>query len=224
MSGWPPTSFLGRLSSGSRSAVLRLGTRRRLAADEILIQEHARADFVAVLLTGLYKVVGLTDDGREALLAVRVGGDLVGELGLADGEPRSATVRSAGDGEYLRIGERDYRAFLATYPDANAAMARAMAAKLRSATRRRVEFAAYPAAVRVARILCELAAAHGAPDARGVRIAIALAQPELASLVGATEPTVQRVLYAMRDAGIIAVGRRTVWVLDQQRLDESARR
>jgi CRP/FNR family cyclic AMP-dependent transcriptional regulator len=218
---WPSTSFLGQLSPETQSAVLRHGTRSHLAAGEIVIHEGAQPTFAAVLLSGVYKVVGLTETGREALVAVRIGGDLVGELGLADGEPRSASVRAATRGEYLRIGERDYHTLLRSHPDANRAATRAIAAKLRSATRRRVEFATRPAPVRVARVLRDLAAAHGTRDERGVMIEV-VAQPELAALAGATEPTIQRVLTTMREDRIVETGYRRIHILDEERLDRAA--
>ena len=200
MSSWPATTFLGQLAA---ETARRRWARNTQAADrgEILLAEGERSDFVAVLLSGIYKVVGLTEDGREALVAVRIGGDIVGEMGLADGGPRSATVRAAGPGECRRVGEGDYRAFLREHPDASLAVTRAMATKLRSATRRRVDFATCPASVRVARVLRELAAAHGVPREPGVLIEVALAQQELAALAGATEPTIQRVFTTMRERG-----------------------
>lgn len=223
MPAWPRTSFLGQLSDGTRQATLRSGTRRRHSAGEIIIQEGARSDYAVVLLSGFYKVVGFTEDGREALLAVRIGGDLVGETGLADGEPRSATVRAAGAGESLRVGERDYRTLLSTYPDARQAVSQAMAAKLRSATRRRVEFATCPVHVRVARVLRELAAAHGVHRNGMVLVEVELTQPELAALVGTTEPTVHRVLTSMRENKIVETGYRRIHILDEERLAELAR-
>lgn len=220
---WPRTSFLGQLSDDTRQAALRLGTRRRHLAGEIIIQEGARSDYVVILLSGLYKVVGLTEDGREALVAVRIGGDLVGEMGVADGEPRSASVRAAGAGEILRMGERNYRTLLSTYPDARAAMSQAMAAKLRSATRRRVEFATCPVSVRVARVLQELAVAHGVHREGMLLVEVALTQSELAALVGATEPTIHRVLSSMRENNILRTGYRSIHILDEERLAELAR-
>ena len=223
MTTWPTTSFLGQLSDVTRQAVLQLGTRRRMSVGEIVIHEGDQSDFVVVLLSGLYKVVGHTDDGREALLAVRVGGDLVGELGLADGQPRSATVRAAAAGECLRIGERAYRTFLREHADAAEVVSRTIATKLRSATRRRVEFATCSAPVRVARVLRELAFAHGVHGERGVSIEVALTQPELAALVGATEATVQRVLTAMREDEIVRTGYRRIHIVDERRLAQLAR-
>ena len=220
---WPATSFLGQLSETTRQAVLHLGTLRHLAAGEIVIQEGDRPDFAVVLLSGVYKVTGVIESGREALLAIRVGGDLVGELGLADGQPRSATVRAGTTGRCRRIGRPEYEAFLDGHPDAGRAVGRAIAAKLRSATRRRVEFATCPAPVRVARVLRELIETHGVRRPGAVSIEVALTQPELAALAGATEPTVQRVLSTLREQGVVQTGYRRLSVLDEVGLARLAR-
>lgn len=217
---WPVTGFLGQLSDETRQAALRLGTLRRFAHGDVILQEGAASDCAVLLLSGLYKVVGSLGSGREALVAIRAGGDIVGELGLADGQPRSATVKAVGSGEGRRIGERDYHAFLARFPDANRAANRAMAGKLRSATRRRVEFATWPAATRMARVLLEMKVAHGAPMGEGFVIEVALTQPELAALVGVTEPTIHRVLAALRKEGVLDTGYRRIRILDVQRLEE----
>jgi CRP/FNR family cyclic AMP-dependent transcriptional regulator len=219
---WPPTGFLGQLSEQTRAAAVRLGTPRSFAAGEILLLEGAPSDSAVLLLTGLYKVVGSLGSGREALVAIRVGGDIVGELGLADGQPRVATVRAVGPGAGRRIGERDYHAFLDSHPDAARAVNRAVAGKLRSATRRRVEFATFSAVTRMARVLRELSATHGTRTPEGVLIGVALAQSELAALIGVAEPTVQRVLATMRREGVLDTRYRSIVVLDELRLAELA--
>ncbi|MDX3850432.1 cyclic nucleotide-binding domain-containing protein [Streptomyces sp. AK02-01A] len=48
------------------------------------------------MLDGVVKATGRTEDGRDALLAVRMDGDLVGELASMDARPRSATVTTCG--------------------------------------------------------------------------------------------------------------------------------
>lgn len=72
-------------------------------------------------------------------------------------------------------------------------------AKLRWATRRRVDFGGHEALVRLARVFLELARSYGVPAGAGVEIAVPLTQPELAGLVGAAEPTVHRALAHVLD-------------------------
>lgn len=219
---WPVTGVLGQLSAKARDKALGLGTLRHFAPGDVVLLEGAPSDCAVLLLAGLFKVAGSLGSGREALVAIRIGGDIVGELGLADGGPRSATVKVVGNGVGRRIGEREYYAFLDRFPDARRAVDRAVATKLRSATRRRVEFATYPAAARVARVLLELMEAHGTRKPDGVMIEVALTQPELAALVGVAAPTVQRMLANMRHEHVLDTRYRRILVLDEQRLEQLA--
>src|SRR2546430_10195447 len=93
---WPPTSLLGGLVESARDRLLALGVLARYPAGRVLIRESEHTSFVLVLLDGVAKISGLTHDGRDVLLAVRMGGDLVGEFAGVDGQPRSATVTAGG--------------------------------------------------------------------------------------------------------------------------------
>jgi CRP-like cAMP-binding protein len=89
---WPPASLLGSLDAESRERLLEPGTMREYPADRRLISQGDTSTFAVVLLDGVVKVTGVSSAGREALLAIRAGGDIVGELAAIDGRPRSCTI------------------------------------------------------------------------------------------------------------------------------------
>src|SRR6516225_2713495 len=93
---WPEGTVLGALTDSSREALLSIGTLRRYPAGSTLIMEGDPSTYVVVLIDGWVKVTATTEDGGQALLALRSGGDLVGEQAALDGQPRSASVISAG--------------------------------------------------------------------------------------------------------------------------------
>src|SRR5207245_2420416 len=62
----------------------------------ILIRQGEQSRFVFVILDGVVKVTGQANGGRDALLAIRMGGDIVGEFAALDAGPRSATVTTCG--------------------------------------------------------------------------------------------------------------------------------
>ncbi len=131
-------------------------------------------------------------------------------------------MRAAGEGRVCRISERDYNRFLSVYPQAQRAANRAVVAKMRSATARRVEFATCTATARLARILLELVMAHGVPASGGYLIDIDLTQVEMATLAGVTESTMQRILTGLRRDRLLDTGYRRVHVLDVRRLHDIA--
>lgn len=61
---------------------------------ETIIREGERSDCAYILESGTAEVYKSLPGGREQFLGVLVQGDIIGELGLIDGLPRSATVRA----------------------------------------------------------------------------------------------------------------------------------
>lgn len=221
---WPTRSFLGGLSDPVRVALLQLGTRCRYVPEEVLIREGDRSNHVVLLRSGFVKVTSRLENGHEALLAIRVGGDIVGEMAAMDeGATRSATVTACGEIAASIVREADLRVFLDSHPEAARAVNRIVVRRLRWANQRRVEFGAYSVKVRLARVLAELAASYGHPVPRGLVISVDLTQPELAALTGSAEVTIHKALAELRQAGLITTGYRRTTVLDLARLRETAR-
>ncbi|HWZ90654.1 MAG TPA: cyclic nucleotide-binding domain-containing protein, partial [Polyangiaceae bacterium] len=82
----------------------------RLYADrETVVWEGDAADAVFVVLSGYLKACNLGPDGRELLLSVMGPGEVVGELSLLDGQPRSATVVAL---EAVKLAAIDRESFM----------------------------------------------------------------------------------------------------------------
>ncbi|MDT3440562.1 MULTISPECIES: Crp/Fnr family transcriptional regulator [unclassified Pseudofrankia] len=216
---WPEQTLLGRLPDRSRTELLELGGFREFASGMPIVREGDRTTFVAVLLRGWTKVTALTETGGVALLAVRHGGDVIGEFAGLDSQPRSATVTAVGSALAKVIRKEEFAGYLARDPVAAAAISRSIVAKTRFSIRRRVEFAGCPVAVRVARVLVELDRAYGIDRSQGGRaLGVPLAQQELAALVGAHDPTVHKALRVLRRDKVIETGYRRVAILDMAAL------
>ncbi|HEV2342782.1 MAG TPA: Crp/Fnr family transcriptional regulator [Actinocrinis sp.] len=216
---WPAASLLGGLGPSARDRLLNLGALTQYpAAGRVLMHEGDTTTFVIILLDGVVKATALTQDGRHALLAVRMGGDLVGELSSVDGGPRSATVTTAGvvvarvvsQAEFLDCTRRD--------PQISHAVNTAVVAKLRLANRRRIDFTGCDVRTRLARVLHQTAVAYATKPGDG----LPLTQPELATLAGAAEPTVHKALRDLRASGVVSTGYRSIRVLDLDRLQAIA--
>lgn len=219
---WPPASLLGRVSDTDRSTLLNLGRAVRFQAGDILMHEAETPEFVLLLLGGTVKVSAHALDGREALLAVRMAGDLVGEFAGIDGKPRTASVTACGKVLARYVRRTDFLACLQRHPAIAMAVNAAVVAKMRTATGRIVDFAGCDVLTRLARMLRYLAVTYTGPgDAVGV-IGAPLSQPELATLVGASDSAIRKALRTLRDAGVIATTYRTITVHDLPGLSQIA--
>lgn len=212
--GWPPQTFLGMLSESTREELLSLGISREYLPEDVLILEGDKSTDVMTLVDGWVKVLGATEEGGQALLSLRVGGDLVGEQAALDNAPRSATVISAGVTVARVVSQREFLRFLDRRPDASVAVSRSLSSELRWATRRRIDFSGLPVMARLARVLSELGSLYGKPTPNGIEFQYTLTQPELAAMVGASEPAVHKALRQLRNDEIVMTGYRQVVITD----------
>ncbi|WP_254646779.1 Crp/Fnr family transcriptional regulator [Streptomyces sp. GbtcB6] len=215
---WPPAGLLGQVTEADRAILLGLGHRVVYPAGQITIREADTSDFALLLLGGTVKVTAHAQDGREALLAVRMAGDLVGEFAGIDGQPRIGTVTACGRVLARYILRSELLACTNQHPAIGLALSASVVAKLRTATGRIVDFTGCDVLGRLARILHHLAVTYGRPGRNEAQLP--LSQPEMATLVGAAESSIHKALRALRESGAVVTGYRRITITD---LDHLAR-
>jgi CRP/FNR family cyclic AMP-dependent transcriptional regulator len=219
---WTPGTFLGRLPPAVAAELVAESVRKRFDSGRVLIREGGTDAHVALLISGFVKVTTAVE-GYETLLGIRLPGEVVGEIGALTGEPRNATVTACGRVTAGLLSQARFEGFLGRRPDAARLVASAVARQLRWANRRRSDFAAFPAHIRLARLLSEIAEVCGREQPDGtVEIAVPLSQPELAAMIAIAQATVQKAVRDLRDAGLITTGYRRLVLLDPVRLAKLA--
>jgi CRP/FNR family transcriptional regulator, cyclic AMP receptor protein len=204
MDRWAPGSLLAYLSAAQRQIVLRLGQARQYHTGDALLSQGDLSNFVVIIVDGYVKISAVTGDGAESLLAIRMAGDIIGEFAAMDSLPRSATARAADAVVARVVTKSELDRCLRDNPDIAHALNRAITAKLRMATQRRVDFRRDTKA-RLAQVLVELY--YGSPGRRrDGNVAILVTQSELAGLIVASEPAVHKAIRALRDIGAIGTG------------------
>ncbi len=208
--------FLDTVDAEVRAALDRAGRRRRYSAGRVLFREHDASGQVVVVLSGTVKVSTIAATGSETILALRAGGELLGELSALDGLPRSATAIALTKVDTLEIDRAQFLALLRQFPDAALAVTQLVVARLRAADRKRAEFGAYGTATRIVRQLLQLADAVG-PASPSVKVHVS--QAELAHMVGASRESAARALRWLRAEGLIATVRGAITITDRSRLE-----
>jgi CRP-like cAMP-binding protein len=222
---WPANSLLGRLRDAPRQELLNIGTVVRYAADREVIEQDASDTHVLLLLDGVVKVQASDETGDTALLAIRVAGDLVGEMSALDRKPRSAAVVTCGDVVAKMITAAELLSFLQRRNEVFVELLGMTNDRLRWANQRRRDFLSHPAAQRVARVVCELVQTYGREEPEGWVLGIPLTKVELASIAGMKPRTAEKAFSDLRKAGVVVSHlRRNVVVPDLQRLREFANR
>lgn len=221
--GWPPASLLGGLPVPARDKLLQTGSPVRYPErGKVLIREGDTTRFVVIILDGIVKITASANGGRDALLSIRMAGDLIGEFAALDDRPRSASATTCGvvAGRIIRADE--FTSMLRRDPDLSGAVSRSVVTKIRSANARRIDFSGCEVQRRLLRVLYDIAVTYGTRTENQALIEWPLTQAELASLAGSAEPSVQRVLRDLRDEEIVSTGYRRINVLDLEGLRQRA--
>jgi CRP-like cAMP-binding protein len=206
--------FLGNLTAPEAETLKALGRRQRYPKGATLFVEGDRADRVIVISAGRVKISILTPDGKEVVLAVRGAGDLVGDQGFLDGDPRSATATAMDPVDAMLIPAGEFTLFLEQHARVALLLLKMLSRRLRDADAKRAEFAAYDTVGRVASRLLEMAGRFGEAEGAGIRIKLPLTQEELAGWTGSSREAVSKALGVLRTLGLIETHRRGITIVD----------
>lgn len=108
------------------------GVSRRFAAGEVLMRQDEPSQTMFVILEGRVRVERAMEDGRTVPLAELGPGDVVGEMGLLDAAPRSATVTALEDARVLEIHATVLKVVLIEHPAVSTTLLRILSRRLRS--------------------------------------------------------------------------------------------
>ena len=172
------------------------------------------ATHVFVLVDGWVKILGVTTDGHEMVLALRGHGDTVGEVAGETAGYRTATVQAVGTVRALIVTYEKFSSFLDTHAGADRAYRRMVTRRWNDAESMLRTRSVTSGAQRLARLLLDLAARHGTQTDREVHVVMPLTQVELASMAGMSRATVTRALSDWRRRGIILTGQRDLTITD----------
>src|SRR5512136_3306671 len=87
-------------------AVLAQGQLLEFGPGDVVCRQGERGDRLFVVKSGVLEVVAAPSDGSEPITVAYLGtGEVIGELALLTGSPRSATVRSPEHAELFTVGK-----------------------------------------------------------------------------------------------------------------------
>ena len=121
--------------------------RVRLAAGEWLFRAGDPADSLYVVASG--RIEAVLDDAEHSVMRTLARGDVIGELALLTGAPRSASVRARRDAELVRLAGTDLAALLREQPEAALALTRALSQQLQESQTRESETTPIPSTIAI---------------------------------------------------------------------------
>jgi len=219
----PEAGFLGELDPADRGAITSLSRPRRFPVGSTLMHEGQAGTEVMFLVAGRVKITYLTVEGRQAILDFRGPGELLGELAVVDGKPRTHAVEAIETVEVLAMPAAAFKDLVGTRPNIANQLLRHVIRRFRDSDRKLVEFGASHTIGRVAARLVEMVERFGTVTANGHVIDLPITQEELAGWTGASREAVAKALHSLRELGLISTERRQFTVLDLEGLERRSR-
>lgn len=201
---WRSFDLFAGLDAKALEALSSMAQARHWAAGEVMFQRGDPGDWMLALTEGRVKLTLLTPQGRELILRHAEGGDTLGEFALVDGEPRSADATAVASVSGWVLDRARFSALAAAHPSLGMAAARYFCRRLRETTEQLEGIALYQLEARLARFfLFTLRQINGddLPDTALLRLEIS--QGELAAVLGASRPKVNRALQSLQESGAL---------------------
>ena len=121
------------LSGAALSALTLRYNQRRFPARSVLMRQGEASDCMHIILSGRVVIEREHPDLRHPVLLANLGaGEVVGEMGLLDGEPRSATVTAIEETETLALAAAAVGQAMVEVPELSAALLRILSQRLRT--------------------------------------------------------------------------------------------
>ena len=193
--------------------VLSSATKRRtFRAGEVIFHRDDPGQVLYMIKEGKVKICNISPDGQEVSLAVLGKGEYFGEFALLDGLPRSADAVALEKVESYTLQRSDFHNIILKNPKIAILVLEALSKRLRNTDQMVEDLIFLDVYGRVAKKLLELADAHGVKTDEGVRIDVRLTQQELASMVGASRESVNKVLGYFTDKNFISTDKHRITI------------
>lgn len=222
-SGYSSATFLGALPADGRRALERIWTVSALHAGMLLLGLDDTDDHAFILLKGRARAAIYTASGRELVLRDLQPGDLVGEIALLDGGPRTASVVALDNLKVARIGAAAFEQLFSGNPVIARTLLATLARKLRDTSAQLTEYTALTGAQRTVGEILALARAHR----NGLDSALVMTPPThgaLALRVFATREMVAREVSRLRALGLLTWTRAALTVPSITKLERERAR
>lgn len=200
--------------------VARLAVVREVPADTVLFEQGDPGRDMLVVLRGCLQVTARTEAGVDLTLGLLGRDEVLGEMALIDGAPRSATVRAMEDAAVVTLDRDTFTRLVHSRPNLAMALLRCVVRRLRQTSENAADIAYMDVYLRLAKKLLFLAAQHGERDKDGLRIAIPLSIGVLATTIAAEAEGVERIVSHLESEGILSHTQDFVVIHDLERLHD----
>ena len=169
----------------------------------VVLNEGDPGDYMLIILKGGVKVVLFGERGQEMLLYKLGSGDFFGELALVDQAPRSATVITVEETDFLQLVAKEFQALIQKDHVLCDKILRHLSGRVRDLTEQIRTLSMFDVYGRLVRCFIRLARQSVKKHDSPVFIEDPPSQQELANMIGCSRETVSRAMKVLLGNGYL---------------------
>jgi len=172
-----------------------------LDTNAVLFDQGDESDGLYVVISGILRIYLTAEDGREATINLLEDGEVIGEIALLDGLPRSAGVAALTPAKLIFIPREPFLDLLGTSTKLARQIILMLCERLRAANAQVDQAIFHDLRHRLLVLLRQLAVIHGRVERDVSIVDLDLTQGALAQMLGASREAVNKQLRALAKEG-----------------------
>jgi len=181
----------------------------------ILYQPDEKSETLFLLKTGHVQIYRISPDGKRFIISNIEPGMFFGEMALLGQSRRDSFAETLEESTLCVISRRDLEYLIGRFPTVGVRIMQTLADRLSEAETQLEDLALKSLTARLATLILRLSSDA---DAR----VTGLTHSDMAERVGTSRETATQALNELKHAGMIAIGRKRIDVLDRQALEDVA--
>src|SRR6202047_577444 len=210
--------LFGKLSASEIDSLISYARVGRYAVGREIFAKGSPGQSLMAVLHGSIKISSLSNDGKEIVFAIYNAGEIFGEIGVLDGEERSADATAMTDCELLVLNRRDFLRVLENRVDLCMILLRILCRRLRQTSEQVEDVMFRHLESRVAKALLQLAESVGLHGLQSASVELHVSQRELGNMAGGSRESVNKILQNRHRQGLIDLGKASVLIRDLEAL------
>src|SRR5438309_4749940 len=173
-------------------------------------------EMVYFIESGQIKLLMLSSEGKECLLAIHAAGDIFGELCLSKLGARLETATAMKSTTLKQIPSSQFFARL-TRDSLFEGFVQYLAVRIADQQQVIANLVTVDSEQRLGKTLLQLARTMGKNDPRSIRIELRISHEELSEMVGTTRPRISAVMHRFRNLGLIETEREPLLIIKEKK-------
>lgn len=170
---------------------------RQFAKDQVILHEEDTPNYLYFIYTGKVKIIQLSVDGKERMIAIHKQGDFFGEMAILDGMTEPATVVALENTKIGLISGEMFHHYLLSNNKVLKEIIAMLCARLRDAWSMVKVMSFADAEHRVKAVLKYMGDRFGVPDSRGTIIQVKLTHSDIANFASLSRETATRMIHRL---------------------------